>query len=55
MANILMAIACVITAALPDPPGWFGESLFGVKILPWPVANTMFMALAFYLIVTAQF
>lgn len=43
----------ILIALLPDPPGWFGESLLGIKILPYPVVNALFWGIGLIDILTA--
>lgn len=45
--HLLIAAGNLYAAWLPNPPDtWFGEGLFGRKILPWPVMNGICVGMA---------
>lgn len=44
---ILVGVLNIYLGLLPDPPGstHWGEKLFGKKLIPWIVANTIIITL----------
>jgi hypothetical protein len=43
----------ILCALLPNPPGWFGEQSFGIKIMPYPVVNALLWGIGVVDIMTA--
>lgn len=44
--SVIVGCFTILTALIPNPPNtWFGEATLGVKILPWPVINSLLWGL----------